>query len=399
MSNTSDLYKAIETISKAAPRVKTEFVGINKLNGQVCAESVCSSIDYPVADRSLMDGIAYNRQCADPSKPLKIVKQLSAAETYQGRLNNNDCAQLSTGSFLPAGADTVIPIEDVKITRRNVHILRDVPAGKFIEKCGDIFHKGDLVLSKGAQIDPWYVETLAALRINSVKVLSMPRLGILSTGSEMTGQFSARGAVINSNYYALSFMLRKFNVPFGYLGIVNDDESILEDNLRAAVENFDAVITIGGTARGRYDLMHSVVSQNLKGKVIVNGVKVAPGKTFRFAKIGVTPLFILPGTPAAAIVCSELFITSWLLAYQGVSWKNATHSCTMGFEITKKAGFYKLIPCWCKISEGRLTALSRTRKETEDHRGARSAMLILEPDTTKLSLGDTATLFDAYSFF
>jgi len=227
----------------------------------------------------------------------------------------------------------------------------------------------------------------------------MPRLGILSTGSEITGQFSTKEAVINSNYYALSALLRRLNVPFGYLGVAHDDKSVLADSLRAAINTFDAVITFGGTARGRYDLMHSVVSRNLNGKVLVNGVKVTPGRTFRFAEVGGTPLFILPGTPAAALVCSELFLTSWLLAYQGVPWTDVTQPCRMAFGITKKAGFYKLVPCWCKLVEGRLTAFPRTRRETDVHRGVRSAMLVLEPCVTKLSVGDTAPLFAAYNYF
>ncbi len=399
LTKISDLYKAIDVINKAVPRMRTEFLDINNLNGQVCAESVLSPVNYPIADRSLMDGIAYDGKSADLSKPLKLVQHLSAAETYYGVLKGNDCVRLSTGSYLPTGADTVIPIEDVKITRKSVAVLRGTPAGKFIEKRGDVFSEGDLVLSKGAQVDPWYVETLAALRINSVKILSMPRLGILSTGSEITGQFSTKGAIINSNYYALSSLLRRLHVPFGYMGVVHDDRAVLVDTLQAAVDSFDAVITFGGTARGRYDLMHSVVSRNLKGRVLVNGVKTTPGRTFRFAKVGNTPLFILPGTPAAALVCSELFLTSWLMEYQGISWREAVHTCEMTFNITKKAGFYKLVPCWCKVVNGRLTAFPRTRREAEAHRGVRNAMLILEPNTTKVSAGDTATLFAAYSFF
>ncbi len=400
MDTPIELTSAIDIVTENVPQLHTEFIELNNINRHISAKAVYSTSDYPPYARSQMDGIAYNSLTAEKGRMLNMIHHLSAAEVYEGTLQANECVRVSTGSKVPDGADTVVPIESVILHGDNVQIVQDSPPWRFIERVGDRIRTGDLILPQGVMIDPWYIEALASLRINSVDVVHMPRLGILSTGSEITGLFSDTGGIVNSNYYALSSLLRRMQVEFGYLGVVPDEKPALADRLKSGLKNYDAIVTFGGTAKGRYDLMETVVSDTLGGSVLVNGVKTTPGRTFRFAIVEGTPVFILPGTPSAALICSDIFLTSWLLSYQGLNWRDMMKECTLDFKVTKKEGFHKLESCFVSPrKDGMMMAYPRGRFDGGIGRGSVNATLMLPPDVTELLPGDKAMAFTPYNLF
>ena len=394
------LFDALDLIAAFTPDKVWEYTDLVSLEGRIAAESIGSPSFYPAKDKSLRDGIAFAAD-SDVTRPLIVCEHLAAEEKTGRVLKRGEAVRLSTGSYLPEGADTVVPVEKLSFDGDTVTVNTAVSRDKYIEKKGAVFNRGDRVLTEGAIIDMWHIETLASLRINNVRTLRLPRVGILSTGSEITWRFSSRRGegIINSNFYAVSAFLSRLKIPHSYLGVAKDERKNLAAHLSSGINNFDALITFGGTAKGRYDLMESVVCEELGGKVIIDNVMVSPGRTFRFAQIGSTPVFILPGTPAAALICTELFFAVWLMAATGFEWRNALKNCRVDFNKEKKEGFHKIIPVLCALNnKGILTAQTRSRNGSP-LRGQKSGLLIAGAELTSLAEGDLCQIFIPQDYF
>ena len=92
-----------------------------------------------------------------------------------------------TGAPLPPGADAVVMVEDTEVTEdgRRVRIARPAGLGDAVRRAGDDVHKGDLLFPAGTELRPAVVGVLASVGSASVRVVSRPRVGVLSTGDEL----------------------------------------------------------------------------------------------------------------------------------------------------------------------------------------------------------------------
>ncbi|MDD3838674.1 MAG: molybdopterin-binding protein, partial [Phenylobacterium sp.] len=79
----------------------------------------------------------------------------------------------------------------------------------------------------------------------------------------------------------------------------------------------DLVVTVGGASVGDHDLVRAAAAA-LGFQPAVESVAVRPGKPTFFGALGEgRRLLGLPGNPASAFVCAELFLRPILAAYQG----------------------------------------------------------------------------------
>jgi molybdopterin molybdotransferase len=88
-------------------------------------------------------------------------------------------------------------------------------------------------------------------------------------------------------------------------GVVRDDEAALEQTLRLAAAECDAIVTSGGVSMGDYDVVKAVLSRI--GVLVWSQVAIKPAKPLAFGVIGTTPIVGLPGNPVSAHVSFELF--------------------------------------------------------------------------------------------
>src|SRR6185295_20218976 len=79
----------------------------------------------------------------------------------------------------------------------------------------------------------------------------------------------------------------------------------------------DLIVTVGGASVGDHDLVRTA-SEALGLSFRVESVNVRPGKpTFFGVLADGRRLLGLPGNPASAFVCAELFLKPIIAAYQG----------------------------------------------------------------------------------
>lgn len=164
------------------------------------------------------------------------------------------------------------------------------------------------------------VAIIASAGYRTVKVFKKPEIGVITTGSELVmPNPNINGAeVINSNYYTLKALVES-TLALPTVVHCIDSAQLVEEELEKMLESYDAVITTGGTAISKGDVVVDVADK--LGDVLIHGVGIKPGKPFAFGIIHEKPVFMLSGYPVAAMVQFDVFVRQELLAMQGIQTK------------------------------------------------------------------------------
>ncbi len=308
---------AVEIILGAVKPLPPEKVSILEADGRVLAEDIAAPRDLPPHDNSAMDGYAVRHADLAPGVVLEVLEEIPAGTDPTRGLGPGQAAKIMTGAPIPAGADTVVPVEDTRPLDGRVEIVSVPKAGANIRPRGEDVREGELVLPRGTRVRPAEVGMMASLGRAFVLVHQRPRVAVLATGDEIVDLDSpAQGSkIINSNSYGVAAQVAEAGGVPVVLGIGRDDpDGLLEMFERA--RTCDAVITTGGVSMGDYDFVRPVLA---KAGVAVQFWKVAmkPGKPVVFGLRGASPVFGLPGNPVSAMVAFEQFVRPALRKMQG----------------------------------------------------------------------------------
>lgn len=290
--------------------------------GLVLGEDIVASHDVPPFDNSGMDGFALKAADtveASPEQPalLAVTVVIPAGQTAASPIRSGEAAKIMTGAPVPEGADAVIQCELTEDLGDQVKVLEPVRPGKNVRRAGEDVSAGDRVLIAGALLGPPEIGLIASLGYPAVMVHRVPRVAIISTGSELVelDQPLGPGQIRNSNSYALRAQCRQLGVEADVLGIVPDDY----ESTRAMVEKgleYDVLLTSGGVSVGEFDFVKDVQDE-LGVERRLWGVAMKPGKPLVFGVRGRTLAFGLPGNPVSAMVSFELFVKPSLLRLMG----------------------------------------------------------------------------------
>ncbi len=315
--------EAQKIIIDSVQAVGQEEVSLEEAPGRVLAEDAAADADIPVCDNSTMDGFAVRREDVKNAKPgcpvrLEVVETIAAGHLPEKQVGRGRASRIMTGAVIPTGADAVVMFEDTE-NDGETHVLIRKPVGNRsnIRKAGEDVKKGSIVLSAGRLLKPADIGILAASGHPSVHVSRRPVIGIISTGDEIIApdQPLVKGRVRNSNSFALYTKCIAAGTVPRRLGIVRDSREDLEKVLSDAAAECDIVLTTGGVSMGKFDRVRDTVET--LGNIIFRGVRIKPGKPLVFGEICGTPIFGLPGNPAAAMVDYELFVRPALMKMVG----------------------------------------------------------------------------------
>ena len=323
--------QAQEFIARLVPRVQAvEVLPIRSALGRVLARDIVSAIDVPAADNSAMDG--YALRSADLSLAADTVLSIAgsgfAGRPFEGAVAAGQCLRIMTGAVMPAGLDTVVPQEFVKIEGERVTVPHGVVrAGDNRRLAGEDLARGAVALAAGRIVRPADLGLLASLGRAEVAVFRRLRVACFSTGNELrsVGEPLDAGCVYDSNRYTLWGMLQRLGVEVLDLGVVRDDPAALEAVFLQAAAAADAVITSGGVSVGEADHTKQVMAQ--LGDVLFWRIAMRPGRPMAIGRIKAggssneheAILFGLPGNPVAVMVTFYAFVRDALLAMSGAT--------------------------------------------------------------------------------
>jgi molybdopterin molybdotransferase len=296
------------------PPLGVETVPLGEALGRFLAEDVVATRDQPPFAASAMDGWAV--RAADGAGPRRIVGESAAGRGFDVVVGRGEAVRIFTGAAVPQGADTVVVQEDAR--REGDHV--SIPAitdPRHVRPAGLDFKAGALLLKAPDRLDPWRLSLAAAAGRSAIGVARRPVVAILSTGDEVVEPGATAGPfqIFNSGSTALAGLVTTWVGVPNLLRSVGDDRAAIA----AAVRNvdFDILVTIGGASVGDHDLVKPAL-EDLGLTLAVESVAVRPGKPTSFGTLGDGRRVLgLPGNPASALVCAELFLKPVLRAMMG----------------------------------------------------------------------------------
>jgi len=282
--------------------------------GRTLAEDVVAVRDQPPFTNSSMDGWAV--RSADGAGSRRIIGESAAGHGFPGPLGPGQAVRIFTGAALPQGADAVVIQEDARREGDAVEVPASAP-GDNVRQAGRDFRAGATLLSEGLRLDPWRLSLCASAGRDRVKVVRPPRVSIVSTGEEVVEAPAVPGPwqIYDSGSPGLEAMLRSWGAGVRRVTGVRDRLEAVREAMAGA--GGDLVVTLGGASVGDHDLVRTAAA-DLGLDLRVESVAVRPGKPTFFGVLGDgRPLLGLPGNPASAFVCAELFLRPLVAALEG----------------------------------------------------------------------------------
>lgn len=294
-------------------REEYEEVELADSLGRILACELLSSNNVPGFARSTVDGYCLLANdvfgCTD-SMPaiLKKVGNVKMGEKPLFCIKSGQCAYIPTGGQLPEGVDSVSMIESSEDYGEEVGILKPIAPGNNIIFEGEDIKKNQILLQKGTKINSRHIGTLAACGINKVSVYKRVNVAIVSTGNELValGEKLEKGKIYDVNAPMLVAAVKECGCTADYLGIIKDEEDVLEKVLSDCISKYDILLISGGTSVGIKDVTAKVLEKI--GTILVHGIAVKPGKPTIVADVNGKIVFGLPGNPLAAFFIYRLVV-------------------------------------------------------------------------------------------
>ena len=299
-----------------APRLGAETAPLAEAAGRVLAEDVAAERDQPPFRASAMDGWAV--RAAETPGRFTIAGDSAAGHGFAGEVPRGAAVRIFTGAAVPKDCDAVVIQEDA---RRDGDVVEcpQAPVGQNVRPAGGDFRAGAPLLAAGQRLDAWRISLAAAAGRAELSVSRRPRVTLFSTGEEIVEAPTRPGPfqIYDSGSLALAALAAVWGAQVSRARPVRDDLEATIAALRAA--EGDLVVTVGGASVGDHDLVRAA-GQALGLQLKVESVAVRPGKPTFFGVLADGRRMLgLPGNPASALVCAELFLRPWLAAAQGAS--------------------------------------------------------------------------------
>jgi molybdopterin molybdotransferase len=201
----------------------------------------------------------------------------------------------------------------------NLEIHSQVTPFENVAFCGEDLKKGDKVVPSCTLIRPQEMGLIASAGFNKIEVYKKPRVKLIITGNELVEPSPnlEKAQTINSNKYTISAMIKSAGADVEISHCLDNFDEVKEAIFNG-VNNYDLVITTGGTAISKGDVVVDVVEDI--GEVFIHGVAIRPGKPFGFGKVNDTAVFMLSGYPVAAMAQFDVFIRQYLFKMQNMDY-------------------------------------------------------------------------------
>jgi molybdopterin molybdotransferase len=322
--NRSTVADVLALLERRVLRLGGEPIDFWQAAGRVLAGQIKAAATVPGFDRAAMDGYAVRGEETLGATPYSPAVVRCVGEARPGR----DCGatvgpglaiQITTGSPLPEGADTVVRVEATARQGDMVSIFEATPPGRHVGHRGEDVTAGTVVLPAGRALRPQDLGVLSALGAAAISVIRRPRIVVIVTGDELL----APGTVAQG--YQLADMNSVMLVPLvardggvaRVVGPLPDDRDRLRDAIVEAAASADAVLISGGSSTGPEDHAPGLVAE--LGELPVHGVALRPASPTGLGFIPsrpdpdssspppLVPVVLLPGNPVSCLCAYDFF--------------------------------------------------------------------------------------------
>ncbi|OCL86533.1 molybdopterin molybdotransferase MoeA [Arcobacter porcinus] len=287
----------------------TEKLFLTNALGRILAQDIIADHNSPAFPTSGMDGYAIKFE--DIEKELIITDKNPAGFVVEKSVEEGTCIKTFTGSLMPKGSDTLVPIENVEVIDNKIKIVKTVPKGFAVRKVGENYKKNEVLIKAGTKIGFSEIGVMASLNIPQIEVFINPTIAVASTGSEILdlGVTQTNDSQIrSSNHLTLEALFRSNGAEVLQAGPIVDDMDSITNFFEKSLKKADIVVTTGGVSVGDYDFVQDVIKDILKAEVLFHGVLIKPGMHILVALKGEKIIVALPGFAYSSTVTAILYI-------------------------------------------------------------------------------------------
>lgn len=317
------LDEALAIIHDRLAPLGTESVPVAGAFGRVTAAALQARHDVPRFPVSAMDGYALHSSETATASDAQPIALVLGPPIYAGHspapLGPGSALPIATGAPIPAGADAVLVRELAEIADDRLIVRAPVAAYRNVRQTGEDMAAGTDVLPDGAVLMPHSLGALAACGVHEVEVRRRPRIGLISTGSELSriGDPIGGAGLIDSNAPMIAACAQAFGLPCSFLGAAADQAGAI-DRLFDSASECDILLSTGGVSAGDLDLVRGRLEAR-RAAIQFHGVRMRPGKPILFATLADgRPYFGLPGNPVAALTGFRFFVVPALRRLLGL---------------------------------------------------------------------------------
>jgi molybdopterin molybdotransferase len=330
--------------------VSSETIPIDDAFNRVLFENIVSPSNIPPRDTSHFDGYAIkavDTEDASVENPVyfTVVDRLYPGQTPEREVRSGEACYITTGSFLPTGADSIVAVEATKtVNSDQIEVRSKVSLHEHLIRRGSDVEKGQILFKKGHKLRSQDLTMCAALRIGKISVFMKPIVAFICVGDELTDDLDVvtAGTVVNSLRYAVSALIRASGGEPLYLGIASDDVAEIKDKIEEGISQADLVLLTGGSSKGTKDVTSEAIDSVGKPGVIVHGLKRKPGRVSGFAVVDGKPIALLPGLCHSLVVGFHTFVFPLIHSLSGLSEANMQR--VLKAKITKQLSYKRFIP-------------------------------------------------------
>ncbi|MBK9089581.1 MAG: molybdopterin molybdotransferase MoeA [Holophagales bacterium] len=349
----------LDSVAPLPPRATTLFDAL----GLVLADRLGSPETVPPFTNSAMDGYAVRAEdCAgagsDTSVSLDVLSDLPAGSVATEAVRPGTAIRIMTGAPIPAGADSVVPVEATTSEGSRVRIAAPVKRGANVRLAGEDLREGEELLPKGFVLNPASLGILASVGLSEVPVHPRARVAILTTGDELVaaGDKPGPGQIRDSNIHTMCAQALAFGAVPVPISRVPDTREAVTAALSRARNTADVIVTNGGISVGDYDFIKAVLA-DLGAREVFWKVKQKPGGPLGFWLLDGKPVFGIPGNTVAAMVCMEEYVRPALrklMGHANLLRPEATAVFEGSFRKTVQDGKVHLVRVRARRENGRL---------------------------------------------
>jgi len=290
----NNLDEALDKYLSIFSNIGTEDIPAINAVGRILAKAIYAKVCDPVYNASAMDGIAVFSE-----------DTLEASELNPLVLKKEQYAFVNTGNPINPPFDSVIMIEDVIVNGDELSIISPSKPWQHVRCVGETVVATEMVLPSKSKIRAIDLGAILASGNPIVTVYKKPCFGVIPTGNEMVENVEElkKGSLMESNSRVFCALLNEYGATSNRYDIVKDDETLLENALKKAVKENDAVIINAGSSAGTKDFTKSIIQR--LGTVVLHGLAIKPGKPTILGIIDGKPVIGVPGYPVSAYIVME----------------------------------------------------------------------------------------------
>jgi molybdopterin molybdotransferase len=313
------LAEAVRKLKAMAGPVAPIELAIDECPGLILADDLVSLRASPPDAVALRDGWAVRADAlvgAGPYAPLPL---------------DPPPPWVNAGDKLPAGADSVAPLETIAFAGQTAQAVAQVFPGEGVLPPGEFVREGVVLRAKGARLRATDIAAAKLAGVARAKVRK-PQIALLQGGARDISP-------------SLEFLARAIAEQGGNAEIAG---AALDKFLASKLEA-DAVIAVGGTGSGRNDDAVSTLASH--GEVELHGIAIAPGETLALGQTQDKPVLLVPGRFDAALAAWLLVGRELVTVLAASTEREMTTPVALARKISSAPGLAEVVPVRCEGSK------------------------------------------------